>query len=35
MPDCAGIAMGFDRLVAIALGAKKLSQAMAFSIDNA
>jgi len=35
MPDCAGVALGFDRLVAIALGAERLSQAMAFSIDNA
>jgi lysyl-tRNA synthetase class 2 len=35
MPDCAGVALGFDRLVAIALGASQLSQAMAFSADNA
>jgi elongation factor P--(R)-beta-lysine ligase len=35
MPDCAGVALGFDRLVAIALGATRLSEAMAFSIDNA
>jgi lysyl-tRNA synthetase class 2 len=35
MPDCAGVALGFDRLVAISLGASRLSQAMAFSIDNA
>jgi elongation factor P--(R)-beta-lysine ligase len=35
MPDCAGVALGFDRLVAIAAGATCLSQAMAFSIDNA
>jgi elongation factor P--(R)-beta-lysine ligase len=35
IPDCAGVALGFDRLVAIALGATRLSQAMAFSIDNA
>jgi elongation factor P--(R)-beta-lysine ligase len=35
MPDCAGVALGFDRLVAIALQATQLSQAMAFSIDNA
>ncbi len=35
MPDCAGVALGFDRLVAVALGANRLSQAMAFSIDNA
>jgi lysyl-tRNA synthetase class 2 len=35
MPDCAGVAVGFDRLVAIALGATQLAQTMAFSIDNA
>lgn len=35
IPDCAGVAMGFDRLVAIALGAAHLSAAMAFAIDNA
>jgi lysyl-tRNA synthetase class 2 len=35
MPDCAGVALGFDRLVAIALGAERLSEAMSFSIDNA
>jgi lysyl-tRNA synthetase class 2 len=35
MPDCAGVALGFDRLVAIALGAKRLADAMAFTIDNA
>ena len=35
MPDSAGVALGFDRLVAIALGADRLADAMAFSIDNA
>jgi elongation factor P--(R)-beta-lysine ligase len=35
MPDCSGVALGFDRLVAIALGADKLADAMAFSFDNA
>jgi elongation factor P--(R)-beta-lysine ligase len=35
MPDCAGVAVGFDRLVAIALKATRLSEAMAFAIDNA
>jgi lysyl-tRNA synthetase class 2 len=35
MPDCAGVALGFDRLVAIALGAAQLADAMAFTIDNA
>jgi lysyl-tRNA synthetase class 2 len=35
MPDCAGVALGFDRLVAIALGAAGLAEAMAFTVDNA
>jgi elongation factor P--(R)-beta-lysine ligase len=35
MPDCAGVALGFDRLVAVALRTTRLSQVMAFSIDNA
>jgi elongation factor P--(R)-beta-lysine ligase len=35
LPDCAGVALGFDRLVAIALGAARLSDTMAFDIDNA
>ena len=35
MPDCAGVALGFDRLVAIALGATGLAEAMAFTVDNA
>jgi lysyl-tRNA synthetase class 2 len=35
LPDCAGVALGFDRLVAVALGADRLSEAMAFSIENA
>ncbi len=35
IPDCAGVALGFDRLVAIALAAGRLSEGMAFCIDNA
>jgi elongation factor P--(R)-beta-lysine ligase len=35
MPDCAGVAVGFDRLVAIALGSPQLADAMAFTIGNA
>ncbi len=35
MPDCAGVALGVDRLAAIALGATRLSEAMAFSIEKA
>ena len=35
LPDCAGVALGFDRLAALALGAPRLADAMAFTIDNA
>jgi lysyl-tRNA synthetase class 2 len=35
LPECAGVALGFDRLVAIALGVPRLADAMAFTIDNA
>ncbi len=35
MPDCAGVALGFDRLAAIALGVQRLGAAMAFDIDHA
>ena len=35
LPACAGVALGFDRLVAVTLGARALSQVMAFPIDNA
>jgi lysyl-tRNA synthetase class 2 len=35
MPECAGVAVGFDRLVALAIGADRLAEAMSFSIDNA
>ena len=35
LPDCSGVALGFDRLVAVAIGAAQLSAAMSFSIDRA
>jgi lysyl-tRNA synthetase class 2 len=35
LPDCAGVALGFDRVVALAVGADSLSAAMAFPIGNA
>ena len=35
LPDCAGVALGFDRLAAIAVGAPRLADAMTFTIDNA
>lgn len=34
MPDCAGVALGVDRLVMLALGAKSLEEVIAFTIDN-
>ena len=35
LPDCAGVALGFDRLVALAIGADALGEALAFPIDRA
>jgi elongation factor P--(R)-beta-lysine ligase len=35
IPDCAGVALGFDRLVAVACGAGRLSEVIAFTVDNA
>jgi lysyl-tRNA synthetase class 2 len=35
LPDCAGVALGFDRLVALGVGADSLRAAMAFPIENA
>jgi lysyl-tRNA synthetase class 2 len=35
MPDCAGVALGFDRLLAVALRAARLGDVVAFPIDNA
>lgn len=34
LPDCAGVALGVDRLVMLAVGAKSLKEVMAFTIDN-
>jgi lysyl-tRNA synthetase class 2 len=34
LPDCAGVALGLDRLVAVALRKTQLSQVLAFDIDN-
>ena len=35
MPECAGVALGFDRLAALALGVPQLKSAMSFSVENA
>jgi len=35
LPPCSGVALGFDRLVMVALGARNLSEVMAFPIDRA
>jgi lysyl-tRNA synthetase class 2 len=35
LPDCAGVALGFDRLAAVALTAPRIADAMAFTLDNA
>lgn len=35
LPACAGVAMGFDRVVMLAAGAKSLAEVLAFPIDRA
>lgn len=35
LPDCAGVAVGFDRLVMLAAGKTSLAEALAFPVDRA
>ncbi|AKH64082.1 MULTISPECIES: elongation factor P--(R)-beta-lysine ligase [Photorhabdus] len=35
IPECAGVALGIDRLVMLALGAERLSDVIAFSVNKA
>jgi lysyl-tRNA synthetase class 2 len=35
LPDCAGVALGFDRLVMVALGLPSVADTMAFPVDRA
>ncbi|MFH1264304.1 MAG: EF-P lysine aminoacylase EpmA [Planctomycetota bacterium] len=35
LPDCAGVALGFDRLVMYAVGARSLAEVIAFPFDRA
>ncbi len=34
LPDCAGVALGVDRLVMLAVGAESLEEVMAFTVDR-
>ena len=35
LPDCAGVALGFDRLVMSAFGLASIAETMAFPVDRA
>jgi lysyl-tRNA synthetase class 2 len=35
LPDCAGVALGVDRLIMLALGKKHINDVLSFGIDRA
>jgi lysyl-tRNA synthetase class 2 len=35
MPDCSGVALGFDRLVMLAAGARRIEEVLAFPVERA
>ncbi len=34
LPDCAGVALGIDRLIMLALGAKQVAEVISFAVDD-